>query len=257
MTLNDGLKVAFLPGDMAIYIGTSGWSYDHWQGVLYPHGASGPERFAGCVARYNTVEVNSPFYRWPSSAVFRSWRQRLPEGFRMTVKASRALSHSKRLYGPEVWTTRMAQGMKCLGEKLGVWLVQLPPGFERDDARLSYFLGQIPDGLKTTIEFRHHSWHCDEVFAMLERHGVAYCIMSGANLPCILRATSPFVYVRLHGPDWNHLYAGSYSDDDLRWWAGRIHEWHSSGKDVWAYFNNDGHGHAVRNADTLKYFAGV
>ena len=242
---------------MAIYIGTSGWSYDHWQGVLYPHGASGPERFACCVARYNTVEVNSPFYRWPSDAVFRSWHNRLPAGFRMTVKASRALSHSKRLYGPELWTQRMAAGMRRLGDKLGIWLVQLAPGFARDDARLAYFLQQIPAGIKTAVEFRHPSWHCDEIYGLLEQHGVAYCVMSGAGLPCVLRTTAPFVYVRLHGPDWNHLYGGSYSDDDLRWWAARIHEWHGGGKDVWAYFNNDGDGNAVRNADTLRHFVGA
>jgi uncharacterized protein YecE (DUF72 family) len=242
---------------MAIYIGTSGWSYDHWQGVLYPHGASGPERFAGCVARYNTVEVNSPFYRWPSQAVFRAWHNRLPQGFRMTVKASRALSHSKRLYEPEVWTARMAQSLKSLGDKLGVWLVQLPPSFERDDARLRYFLQQIPASLQTAIEFRHPSWHCDEVFGLLEEHGVALCVMSGAGLLCVLRATAPFVYVRFHGPDHSHLYAGSYSDDDLRWWAARIHEWHHGGKEVWAYFNNDGDGNAVRNADTLRHFVGA
>ncbi len=151
----------------------------------------------------------------------------------------------------------MARGMNYLGDKLGVWLVQLPPAFACDLPRLAYFLGQIPAGLKTTIEFRHPSWHCDEVFGLLETHGVAYCIMSGAGLPCVLRATAPFVYVRLHGPDWNHLYAGSYSDDDLRWWAERIHEWRGTGKEVWAYFNNDGDGNAVRNADALKYFVGV
>ena len=89
------------------------------------------------------------------------------------------------------------------------------------------------------------------MFALLERHGAAYCVMSGAGLPCILRATAPFVYVRLHGPDRDHLYAGSYSDDDLRWWADRMGEWASSGHEVYAYFNNDGEGHAVRNAETL------
>ncbi len=242
---------------MAIYIGTSGWSYDHWQGVLYPHGASGPERFAACTAHYNTVEVNSPFYRWPSEAVFRAWHARLPQGFRMTVKASRALSHSKRLHEPEAWTARMAQSMTLLGDNLGVWLVQLPPNFGRDDARLKYFLQQIPVGLKTAIEFRHPSWECDQVLGLLEQHQVAYCVMSGAGLSCVLRATAPFVYVRLHGPDQHHLYAGSYSDDDLRWWAERIHEWHSGGKEVWAYFNNDGEGNAVRNADTLRHFVGA
>lgn len=243
--------------EMSIYIGTSGWSYDHWQGVLYPHGASGPERLAYCVAHYNTVEINSPFYRWPSRAVFSSWHNRLPQGFRMTVKASRALSHNKRLYGPEVWTQRMAAGMKRLGDKLGIWLVQLPPGLARDDERLAYFLRQIPSGLKTAIEFRHPSWNHDEIFGLLEQYGVAYCIMSGAYLPCVLRATAPFVYARLHGPDHNHLYAGSYSDDDLRWWAERIHEWHAANKDVWVYFNNDGNGNAVRNADTLRHFVGA
>ena len=92
--------------------------------------------------------------------------------------------------------------------------------------------------------------------ALLERHGAAYCVMSGANLPCVLRATAPFVYVRLHGPDHEHLYGGSYSDDDLRWWADRIREWSASGQDVYAYFNNDGGGNAVRNAETLRWFAG-
>ncbi len=242
---------------MAIYIGTSGWSYDHWQGVLYPHGASAQERLACCVARYNTVEVNSPFYRWPPDAVFRSWRQKMPAHFRLTVKASRALSHSKKLYEPEKWTQRMVGGLECLGDTLGVWLVQLSPNFGCDYDRLSYFLGQVPPWVKTAIEFRHPSWNCEEVFALLERHGAAYCIMSGAGLPCVLRATAPFVYLRFHGPDTNHLYAGSYADDDLRWWAERIHEWHGSGKDVWAYFNNDGEGHAVRNADTLRHFVGA
>jgi len=102
------------------------------------------------------------------------------------------------------------------------------------------------------VEFRHASWVDDSVFAMLEAHGVAYCIMSGAHLPCVLRSTAPFVYVRLHGPDHRHLYAGSYSDTDLRWWAERIREWADSGKDVYAYFNNDGDGNAVRNAETLR-----
>jgi uncharacterized protein YecE (DUF72 family) len=102
------------------------------------------------------------------------------------------------------------------------------------------------------VEFRHDSWLDDAVFALLEQHGAAYVVMSGARLPCVLRATAPFVYVRLHGPDHDHLYGGSYSDDDLRWWADRIGEWTSSGRHVWAYFNNDGAGHAVRDALRLR-----
>jgi uncharacterized protein YecE (DUF72 family) len=107
------------------------------------------------------------------------------------------------------------------------------------------------------VEFRHPSWNDEEVFRLLERHNAAYCIMSGAQLPCILRATAPFVYVRMHGPDDSHLYGGSYSDTDLSWWADRIREWDSSGRDVFVYFNNDGEGHAVRNALTLRHFLGT
>jgi uncharacterized protein YecE (DUF72 family) len=107
------------------------------------------------------------------------------------------------------------------------------------------------------MEFRHPSWHDEAVFALLERHGAAYCVMSGAKLPCLLRATADFVYVRMHGPDTDNLYAGSYRDDDLRWWADRIREWSSAGKEVYVYFNNDGFGHAVRNAATLRGLLGT
>ena len=100
--------------------------------------------------------------------------------------------------------------------------------------------------------FRNPTWHQDPTFALLEAHGAAYCVMSGARLPCVLRATGQFVYVRLHGPDHDHLYGGSYSDDDLRWWADRIQEWQGMGRDVFVYFNNDGQGHAVRNGVRLE-----
>ena len=242
---------------MSIYIGTSGWSYDHWHGVLYPHDIDSRERLAYYVEKFRTVEVNSTYYRWPVNNTFRSWRRRVPDDFRMTCKASRALTHTKRLYQPEKWIERSTQSLLCLREKLGVWLVQLPPTLEYDYARLEYFLRQLPAWLKVAVEFRHHSWHRDEVFALLEQYGAAYCIMSGAHLPCILRATAPFVYLRLHGPDTQYLYGGSYSDDDLRWWADRIGEWRAGGREVWAYFNNDGGGNAVRNAQTLRHFVGA
>ena len=122
----------------------------------------------------------------------------------------------------------------------------------RDDARLDGFLGSLPSWTRPVVEFRHDSWLDDDVFDLLERHGAGYCVMSGAKLPCILRATADTVYIRLHGPDPEHLYRGSYSDADLRWWADRILEWEGSGHSVYAYFNNDGEGHAVRNARTLR-----
>jgi uncharacterized protein YecE (DUF72 family) len=132
--------------------------------------------------------------------------------------------------------------------------VQLRPDHTRDDARLAGFLGRLPGWLRVAVELRHPSWDAEDVYRLLEDHGAAYCVMSGAGLPCVLRATAPFVYVRLHGPHHQHLYAGSYSDQDLRWWADRIGEWRAGGREVFAYFNNDGQGNAVRNAQTLRSF---
>ena len=235
-----------------MHVGTSGWSYDHWDGVLYPPGTPPRDRLAHYVQHFGTVELNASFYRWPRTATFASWRRRLPPGFQLSVKAPRGLTHAKRLYAPETWVGRVTECWHELGDKRAVLLVQLPPTQARDDARLDFFLGLLPDWVRVAVEFRHPSWHDEAVYALLERHGAAYCVMSGAGLPCVLRATAPFVYVRLHGPDDAHLYAGSYPDADLRWWADRIGEWARDGRDVHAYFNNDGHGHAVRNAQTLR-----
>ncbi len=241
---------------MAISIGTSGWSYGHWEHVLYPAGAKPVDRLSHYVQRFSTVELNSSFYRWPRNSAFASWRRRLPDGFSMSVKAPRGLTHAKRLYAPEVWVDRICRSWHELADKRAVLLVQLGPGQERDDARLEHFLHLLPRWMRTTVELRHPSWHNDEVFGLLERHQVAYCVMSGASLPCVLRATAPFVYVRLHGSDQRHLYGGSYPDEDLRWWADRLLEWEEAGKDVFAYFNNDGDGNAVRNAETLRQLLG-
>ncbi len=232
-------------------VGTSGWSYDHWDGVLYPPGLPARERLARYCAVFDTVEINATFYRWPPAVRFAGWRQRLPDGFEMTVKAPRGLSHARRLHEPEQWLERMADGLHELGGRRGPLLVQLPPSMQRDDDRLDWFLGRVPAWMRPAVEFRHPSWVDDEVFGILERRNAAYCVMSGAELPCVLRATAELVYVRLHGPDPGSLYAGSYSDEDLHWWAARIREWERQGRSVYAYFNNDGEGHAVRNAQTL------
>jgi uncharacterized protein YecE (DUF72 family) len=237
---------------MVTHIGTSGWSYDHWTDVLYPPGTPPARRLAVYTREFTTVELNASFYRWPRDGAFASWNERLPPGFALSVKAPRGLTHGKRLYSPEVWVDRITACWHRLGDRRAALLVQLAPGHTRDDARLDYFLGRIPWWIRTAVEFRHPSWHDDEVLRLLERHGAAYCVMSGARLPCLLRATASFVYVRLHGPDTEHLYGGSYGDDDLCWWADRIREWESSGRDVYAYFNNDGAGNAVRNARTLR-----
>ena len=241
---------------MGIHIGTSGWSYDHWNGVLYPPGLAAARRLDAYTARFPTVELNASFYRWPPPANFASWRDRLPPGFLLSAKAPRWLTHGRRLLHPEEWIERIAASWHALGDRRAVLLVQLPPDLERDDARLAYFLSAMPEWIRVAVEWRHPSWDDEAVYRLLEEHGAALCVMSGANLPCVLRATSDIVYVRMHGPDHEHRYAGSYSDADLRWWADRVGEWRDAGKDVFVYFNNDGEGHAVRNAETLTTLLG-
>jgi uncharacterized protein YecE (DUF72 family) len=242
---------------VAVYIGTSGWSYAHWTNVLYPEGLPTERRLDYYVRQFGTVELNASYYRWPGNGAFANWRQRLPAEFLLTVKAPRVLTHIKRLYSPEPWLERIRQGLSLLGHKRGVLLVQLPPAAAVDYARLAYFLARVPERLRVCVEFRNDTWLQDSIFALLEEHGAAYCVMSGARLPCVLRATAPFVYARLHGPDHHYLYAGSYSEDDLRWWAHRVREWQDMGRDVFVYFNNDGGGNAVRNALTLKEMVGA
>lgn len=237
---------------MAVHIGTSGWSYPHWNGVLYPPGTPAGRRLERYVTRLDTVELNGSFYRWPRPAAFASWRDRLPAGFVMSVKAPRGLTHARRLREPEQWVDRIAAGWHELGDRRGILLVQLAPDHQRDDARLAYFLSRLPAWIPVAVELRHPSWQDEAVFALLAEHGAAYCVMSGARLPCVLRVTAPFGYVRLHGPDPEQLYAGSYSAADLRWWAERIGEWAAGGTEVYAYFNNDGNGYAVQNALALR-----
>jgi uncharacterized protein YecE (DUF72 family) len=236
------------------WIGTSGWSYDHWEHVLYPPGTPPARRLSLYTEEFDTVELNASFYRWPRNVSFASWRRRLPPDFRMSVKAPRGLTHAKRLYSPDVWVDRIAASWHELYDRRAVLLLQLPPTLERDDARLEYFLDRLPWWVPVAVELRHPSWEDESVFDLLERHRAAYCVMSGAGLPCVLRATAPFVYLRLHGPDHEHLYGGSYSEEDLGWWAERIREWEGTGHEVYAYFNNDGGGNAVRNARTLRAF---
>lgn len=236
-------------GEPRAWIGTSGWSYPHWRGVLYEPGTR--DQLARYVREFDTVELNTSFYRWPRAERFAAWRERLPPGFELAVKAPRGVTHARSLQLTPEWQERIAAGLAALGGMRGPFLAQLPPGAERDDARLTAFLEGLPPDSRPVMELRHPSWVDEAVFQILERHGAAYCVMSGAGLPCVLRATAPFVYVRLHGPD-DTLYSGSYGRESISWWADRIREWLAQGRDVYAYFNNDLGGNAVRDAWALR-----
>jgi uncharacterized protein YecE (DUF72 family) len=237
---------------MAVCIGTSGWTYRDWAGVLYEPGLSQRRWLERYAAEFPTVELNGSFYHWPTESSFAGWRDRLPPGFTMAVKAPRGLTHARRLAAADEWIERIATGLEALGERCGPLLVQLHPAQQRDDERLNEFLCSVPDWISVAVELRHPTWDTPAVYSLLEHHGASYVVMSGAQLPCILRATAKLVYVRLHGPDPHTLYSGSYSPDDLRWWADRIREWVAAGHHVLAYFNNDGDGNAVRNARDVR-----
>lgn len=220
--------------------------------MLYPLGLPVSKRLARYVEEFDTVELNASFYRWPKDATFAGWRQRLPEGFTMSVKAHRGLTHYRRLGSPEPWVERFERCWMALGDRREALLVQVHPELERDDARLEHFLSSMPDWIPVAMELRHPSWDDPAVYAILERQGAAYVVMSGATVATIARATAELVYVRMHGPSQDSMYHGSYPDDELQTWADRVQEWEAEGRRVLVYFNNDLGGHAIRNARKLK-----
>jgi uncharacterized protein YecE (DUF72 family) len=237
---------------MTVRVGTSGWSYNHWAGVLYPPGLSAGRRLGRFVEEFDTVELNASFYRWPQDSTFLTWRAQLPEGFLMSVKAHRGLTHYRRLASPGPWIERFERCWQLLDDRSGALLLQLHPEQRRDDARLDEFLAGVPRSIRVAIELRHPSWDDPAVYALLEKRRTAYVVISGPGLHCVPRATCDLVYVRMHGPADEPMYVGSYPNDELQTWAGRIAEWDSEGRDVLVYFNNDLHGNAVRNARVLQ-----
>ena len=236
-------------------IGTSGWSYDHWEHVLYPPGTPSRQRLGLYTAQFDTVELNASFYRWPREVAFASWRRRLPDGFRMSVKAPRGLTHGKRLLSPEVWVDRIATCWHELGDRRGVLLVQLPPARSATTRGWTGSSAGCRGGCRSRSSCGTPAGTVEPVFELLERHGAAYCVMSGARLPCVLRATAPVVYVRLHGPTTTtSTPAPTPTTTCLVGRPGaRVG---GAGREVYAYFNNDGHGHAVRNARRLRELLG-
>lgn len=233
-----------------IRIGTSGWSYSHWRGRVYPEGMPGDERLAFYASELNTVEIDSTFYRLPSKAAVEGWRRAVPSGFVFAVKASRYVTHMKKLKDPERSTARFFEAIGSLGEKLGPVLFQLPPRWRVNRDRLATFLAAMPAGRRYAVEFRDPSWYCDPVMDALEAREAALCIhdFQGSSSPMV--ATSDFVYVRLHGV--GEMYAGRYGTRRLQRWAGRISDWADQGRDVHVYFNNDANGHAFDDARALR-----
>jgi uncharacterized protein YecE (DUF72 family) len=229
-------------------VGCSGWSYRHWRGAFYPAGVATSRWFDAYAAAFDTVEVNSSFYRLPSTGTLRDWRERAPDGFRFAMKASRLITHNKRLADSADLLDAFFARVRTLGERLGPVLYQLPPAFQRDDARLAAFLERLPPELLHVFEFRHPSWWDGAVYALLRAHGAGFCIYNMGDVTTPLVTTCGDAYVRFHGPQ--QAFASGYADRELASWAQRIAGL-EAGR-AWIYFNNDVGGHAPRDALRLR-----
>lgn len=206
-------------------------------------------------ADFDTVELNNSFYRLPTIDALRSWRDATPKQFCFAVKASRYLTHMKKLKDPEGGLRTFFSVINALEEKLGPILFQLPPRWACNAARLSEFLGALPKGHRYAFEFRDPSWYASPIYQLLDRHNAALCLhdMAGSQAPLII--TADFTYIRLHGPA-HKKYHGDYPPEMLTEWAGRIQDWRNQLVSVYVYFNNDVAGYAVKNARELKELVG-
>ncbi|MFQ6618485.1 MAG: DUF72 domain-containing protein [Fidelibacterota bacterium] len=237
---------------MDIHIGTSGFSYKGWVGIFYPPSVH-PGKWLEFYSRhFSTVEMNSTFYHLPKPVTMENWRLRVPENFVFSLKASRFLTHQKKLSDPEEPLQNFLDLAVLMKEKLGCIIYQLPPGLKSDTGLLEHFLSILPKNLEHTIEFRNNDWHRKEVKSMLEKYNVSFCINDFRGIDCPEWVTSDVVYIRRHGP--GGYYQGSYTDEMLKDLSFSIEKYLKEGKKVYTYFNNDIGGCAIENARTLRKF---
>jgi uncharacterized protein YecE (DUF72 family) len=233
-----------------VRIGTSGWHYKHWCGPFYEDRTAPSQMLQVYLRYFDTVEINNSFYKLPSAETFRLWRQSAPPGFRFAVKASRFITHMKKLKEPQNALDNILKRAAELKDKLGPILFQLPPKWMVNAERLEEFLAALPQRHQYAFEFRERSWHNEEIYDILRRHNAAFCMyeLNGFHSPEPI--TADFTYIRLHGP--GGPYQGSYSQETLREWARKIERWGERLKDIYVYFDNDQAAFAARNALQLK-----
>lgn len=233
-----------------IHIGTSGWYYNHWIGPFYPAGTAKKDLLAYYIRNFSTVEINNTFYRLPKPETFMLWRKSVPDNFVFSVKASRFITHIKRLNDPQESLVRFLKAVEYLGDTLGPILFQLPPRFTCNIDRLTFFLKCLPGHYRYTFEFRNPGWFNAEVYTLLKQHNCAFCIydLNGSLSPLVV--TADFVYIRLHGPA--GPYQGKYSQTQLQEWSEKFTSWKAQKKDIFCYFDNDQFGYAAQNAVQLS-----
>lgn len=238
------------------FLGTSGYSYPHWSGgVFYPSGIPQKKWLEYYSEHFNSVELNVTFYRLPLKKTFENWYTRTPEDFTFVVKGSKYITHTKLLIDCKEPLERFFEHSERLGKKLGAVLWQLRPKQSMNCDRLQefcYLLTQFPvtNTVRHVFEFRHMTWFCEKTYELLKKYGFGLCIAHSDRWPVREEVTADFVYLRFHGG--TSLYSSCYTDEELRDWAHKTKEWLSEGKDVYAYFNNDALGYAIKNSYTFR-----
>lgn len=233
-----------------VWIGTSGWSYADWRGPLYPATLAAKDRRRFYASQFPSAEINASFYRTPSLEAVRSWRRDTPAEFKFSWKASKFITHWKRLLPTcENSIALMQTRLRLLGPKVAVILFQLPRRFGKDTGRLRDFLQMLPPRYRYAFEFREKAWYGADVLDVLHDFEAALCISDHADAPAPWQTTARHVYVRGHGP--SGRYRGSYSSRTLRRWADAALHWQAEGREVFVYFDNDQKAAAPRDARRL------
>jgi uncharacterized protein YecE (DUF72 family) len=235
---------------MVLYVGTSGWTYDGWRNRFYPDEIARKNWLRWYAEQFSTAEVNGSFYRTPSLEAVLAWRAQTPKDFIFSWKASKFITHWKRLLPTAQNSLDLLETrLEVLGPKCGPVLFQLPARFKADTARLADFLAMLRKQRRYAFEFRDKGWYSDQVFELLHKHKIALCLSDHHDAPSPWIATAGHVYVRGHGP--TGRYKGSYSDATLRKWAQRIADWQAEGRRVYVYFDNDQKSAAPKDARRL------
>jgi uncharacterized protein YecE (DUF72 family) len=234
----------------ALRIGTSGWHYASWWGPFFPAGLKKADALRYYASRFTATELNAPFYRTPTLEAVQGWFDQTPEDFRFSWKASKFITHWKRLGASSANSLELLETrLGVLRHKVGPILFQLPPRMTIDHARLEAFIAMLDPARQYSFEFRDPSWYDDTIFDLLHRHDIALCLSDHAAAPAPRKVTASFVYVRNHGP--GGRYHGNYADAALDEWASHIAKWRKRGAAVWVFFDNDVKSAAPRDAARL------
>src|SRR6266481_227696 len=234
-----------------ILIGTSGWHYDSWRGPFFPEGLPLKNQLQYYASQFQTTELNGVFYRTPSHDAVRSWRAQTGKEFVFAWKASKFITHWKRLSHNSVNSLELLEErLSLLGDKAGPILFQLPPNFEADADRLFSFFKLLSKKRRYSFEFRHPSWYQPRILTLLSRQNISLCLSDHRDAPAPWKRTADFVYIRGHGPAGH--YKGHYRLDTLAEWARRIKSWKRQGCDVFVYFDNDQKSAAPADAMKLR-----